>query len=147
MRAYNTRPHARQRRLDHYYSTPKETKRDYHLRRTHGITLEQFDALLKQQKGCCAICGRSESQSRPDAEFLHVDHDHETKTIRGLLCNNCNCGVGYFGDGNITRARAFVNYLASHEPTTAIAWRGTRRIGNKGEGWHPRESKTRITGS
>lgn len=140
MRAYNERPHARQQRINHYNAIPKELKRGYHLQRAHGITLEQFDALVKKQNGCCAICGRVEidGHARQNSEWLHVDHDHATKKIRGLLCNNCNCGVGYLGDGSIATARALLDYLTSHDPETSQEWKGTERVGNRGGGWRPR---------
>jgi hypothetical protein len=64
--------------------------RHYHLMRRYGISAAQADAMLEEQDGLCAIC-----QERP-AE--HVDHDHETGAVRGLLCFNCNGGLGQFRD-------------------------------------------------
>lgn len=61
----------------------------------YGITPTDYDALLKSQGGKCAIC------KRPSSDFkrrLHVDHDHTTNKIRGLLCVKCNQGIGYFND-------------------------------------------------
>jgi len=52
-----------------------------------GITEEQYDILYSEQRGCCAVC------RRPAGSFkfrLAVDHDHQTKEIRGLLCTHCN---------------------------------------------------------
>lgn len=63
------------------------TKRDAYLRRTYGITEAQYNLLLSQQGGGCAVC------SRPAESFnkkLAVDHDHVSKEIRGLLCGYCN---------------------------------------------------------
>jgi hypothetical protein len=45
------------------------------------------------QKGCCAICGVHQNE-RSDGKDLAVDHDHETGEVRGLLCTNCNTGIG-----------------------------------------------------
>ncbi len=59
----------------------------------YGITVEQYDAMLRQQNGLCAICGRAPKRFR-----LAVDHDHETGEIRGLLCTRCNLGLGWFRD-------------------------------------------------
>jgi 5-methylcytosine-specific restriction endonuclease McrA len=56
--------------------------REGHLKRTFGITLEDFEAMLGAQGGGCAICGRV----APEGTSLHVDHDHETGVVRGLLC-------------------------------------------------------------
>jgi hypothetical protein len=65
-------------------------RKDYLLRKHFGISLEQYNIMVEDQGGRCAICGE-ESQ-------LHVDHDHETTEVRGLLCNNCNNGLGRFLD-------------------------------------------------
>lgn len=67
--------------------TDKERRRHNHLLRTYGITLDQYNSLLKEQGGGCAICGKT-----PEAEgkSLAVDHNHETREIRGVLCSYCN---------------------------------------------------------
>ena len=68
--------------------------RRYQLKRKYGITPEEYDRLLAEQDGRCAICRR-----RPrDDISLHVDHDHETGRIRGLLCFRCNNALGDFED-------------------------------------------------
>jgi hypothetical protein len=67
--------------------------REAHLRRTFGITSADYEALLARQNGGCAICGRP-----PKKAALHVDHDHETGVIRGLLCVGCNNALGQFHD-------------------------------------------------
>jgi len=65
------------------------------LRWHHGITLEDYNKMFKKQGGKCLICGKHQSElKRP----LGVDHDHETKKIRGLLCGQCNFGLGLFND-------------------------------------------------
>jgi hypothetical protein len=64
--------------------------RNYHLRRRYGITAEHYDRMLAEQSGVCAICC--------EAPAVHVDHDHVTKRIRGLLCFNCNGALGQFRD-------------------------------------------------
>lgn len=64
-------------------------RRSY-LKRSFGMTLEQYDAMLSAQGGGCAICGRP-----PSARIsLHVDHDHDTGRIRALLCFPCNNALG-----------------------------------------------------
>lgn len=68
--------------------------RKSYLKRKYGITPEQYDALLAKQEGGCAICGRP---PRRDIA-LHVDHEHGTGRIRGLLCFRCNNALGDFDD-------------------------------------------------
>lgn len=61
----------------------------------YGITLEQYNKLFDQQDGKCCVCDKHQSESK---RALAVDHDHETGEIRGLLCDNCNRGIGLLGD-------------------------------------------------
>jgi len=63
----------------------KRYKRDY------GITEDQYQLMLKKQNGKCAIC---KSDSKKFKYRLHVDHNHESGKIRGLLCVRCNTGLG-----------------------------------------------------
>jgi Autographiviridae endonuclease VII len=65
--------------------------RNSHLKRTYGITLEEFDKRLDEQGKVCALCGRG------DREFC-VDHCHTTLKIRGIICRQCNSGLGQFND-------------------------------------------------
>jgi hypothetical protein len=58
------------------------------LRRLYGISVQQYDVLLANQGGLCAICRKVPTRKR-----LCVDHDHETGQVRGLLCDNCNTGI------------------------------------------------------
>lgn len=60
-----------------------------HLKIAYGITPEQFEQMAADQEHRCAICDEAE---------LHVDHDHETGEVRGLLCGKCNKGLGMFND-------------------------------------------------
>jgi hypothetical protein len=64
--------------------------REIHLRNKFAFTPAQYDAMLARQQGGCAICG---DPPRADSS-LHVDHDHGTGEIRGLLCMRCNNGIG-----------------------------------------------------
>lgn len=85
----------------------KRKNREGHLRRKYGMTMAEYDALLERQGGVCAICGRP---PRDDIS-LHVDHEHETGAIRGLLCFRCNNAVGDFDDDPVVLQRA-ADYLA-----------------------------------
>ena len=79
----------------------------YKLRSRFKITLEQYREMFKQQKNMCAICWiNGEKFTRK----LHIDHDHKTGKVRGLLCKNCNHGLGMFKD-DIYRLSNAINYL------------------------------------
>jgi hypothetical protein len=75
----------------------KTNRRRLSLQRLYGITLEQYDEFLLSQNGGCKICERKDTGSSR-CKFFHVDHDHTTGKVRGLLCNNCNRGIGYLAD-------------------------------------------------
>lgn len=77
------------------------------LLKRYNLTIQAFRALLASQKGLCAICGESE---KGRFSRLSVDHDHETKAIRGLLCSACNSGLGRFKDKEELLVRA-LEYL------------------------------------
>lgn len=64
------------------------------LKNKYGITVQEFEEMLAEQRGVCAICGGlPKVHSR-----LFVDHCHRSGAVRGLLCNTCNAGLGQFGD-------------------------------------------------
>lgn len=82
----------------------KRRERDGYFRRTYGISADEFDDLLSRQGGHCGICGRT-----PEREAsMHVDHDHESGAIRGLLCITCNQGLGLFSESPERMLRAVV---------------------------------------
>ena len=82
-----------------YILNNPEKIKDTYLKHTYGITLEEYNKFLEQQKGLCAICNRPETRKRKNKQpVLSVDHDHKTKEVRGLLCNKCNIGLGGFED-------------------------------------------------
>lgn len=58
---------------------------------------DDYERLLAAQGGRCAICGGTEAK-HGESTRLHIDHNHETGEVRGLLCNNCNRALGYFHD-------------------------------------------------
>lgn len=66
------------------------TDRNRHLKIRYGIEEHEVDELVRSQGNKCAIC------LAPHPE--HVDHDHQTGRVRGVLCFNCNRGLGYIGD-------------------------------------------------
>lgn len=80
------------------------TPRERYLLRTYGITQRQYNKLLKKQDHKCAVCFKEHTE----AKKLHVDHNHKTREIRGLLCAYCNHRlVGRHRDGELLRRIAF----------------------------------------
>ena len=67
----------------------------------HNITVEEFWALYEEQDGTCPVCDKA-----IEAENSAIDHNHETGLVRGILCKNCNRGLGLLGDSPATMARA-----------------------------------------
>lgn len=96
---------------------PNHRRRDL-LRKSYGIEPEDYDRLLAEQDGRCAICGTTE----PDAgkAFLCVDHVAGTLVIRGLLCSRCNSAIGFL-DHDTALLQAAIEYLSR-----APAMEGTR---------------------
>jgi hypothetical protein len=80
-------------------------------RSRYGITSEQYADMLAVQSGVCAVCAKPpDPNGIRSASRLHVDHDHQTGLVRGLLCLNCNRGIGYFAD-DPQRLEAAAQYL------------------------------------
>ena len=76
-----------------------EKARNIELKRRHGITSEDYDEVFVEQGGICAVCRRppgSVGTGQKSKGTLAVDHCHKTGTFRGLLCTNCNLGLGSF---------------------------------------------------
>lgn len=95
--------YAREYRRDHPYYN-----RNYMYAWRYGITRKQALKLLRGQGYRCAIC-RKKLRVRNESEW-HVDHDHQTHKVRGVLCNCCNTGLGKLGDTAKKLKRA-VDYL------------------------------------
>ncbi len=75
----------------------KKQKTKHHLKFSYGITIEEYEALLLKQNNLCFICQEPETATiKGMIKKLAVDHCHSTKKVRGLLCLNCNMGIGKF---------------------------------------------------
>jgi hypothetical protein len=84
----------------------REHSRVYHMKVNYGLTWAQYEEMVSKQKGKCAICKKICSTGKR----LSVDHDHKTNKIRGLLCLNCNQGLGKLGD-DIESLQKALKYL------------------------------------
>lgn len=80
--------------------------RAVHLRNKYGMTLDDYDVMLRSQSGKCAICRKKPEEGA----LLQVDHCHKTGRIRGLLCWRCNRAIGYLMDSP-RFARSAADYL------------------------------------
>ncbi len=92
-------------------------KREDRFRRRYGITIQDYERIHDEQGGVCRICGNPEKITDLRLEKigrrtrrLAVDHDHRTGEIRGLLCYNCNTGLGLFRDDPFV-LKAAIKYL------------------------------------
>lgn len=70
----------------------KFNDRNKGLKRNYGISEHDYQKMHATQNGLCVICGNPDTENRR----LAVDHCHETKRIRGLLCGRCNGALGWF---------------------------------------------------
>ena len=82
-----------------------------YLKKQYNLTLEQYNEIYKKQNGKCAICDKKHTDGN---KRFAVDHDHTTRKIRGLLCQNCNIGLGNFQD-NIKYLKKAAKYLKNYE--------------------------------
>jgi hypothetical protein len=87
------------------------TDKNHKLKRAYGITLEQYEKLLSKQDGKCAICSiDNNGKYRNKPRAFAVDHCHTTGKIRGLLCSDCNTGIGLLKD-NVNYLELAIKYL------------------------------------
>jgi len=108
----------------HYQKTKEQRKeklklpevqkknREWNLLYNYGLTTENYNLMLKQQNFQCAICETSDPTTK-QSKHWHVDHDHTTNKVRGLLCTRCNKGLGHFGD-NVELMNKAIKYLNKH---------------------------------
>lgn len=101
-------------RTKKYYRENREKikvrRRNAHLLEKFKISASDYDNMLREQGGGCAVCG---SERKKNGSSLQVDHSHETGAIRGILCYRCNIGLGYFKDNIILLEKA-KNYLQKY---------------------------------
>jgi hypothetical protein len=109
-----------QKAIEYYKAHPESKKKsgqryhakhwDRHLRSKYNLTEAQYIELLSKQHGVCSICHQPETQKkRGKVVRLAVDHDHQTKIVRGLLCARCNMALGQFN--SVTRLQEALQYL------------------------------------
>lgn len=100
------------RRSDKWRSENRIEVRDKELRNKYGITLDDYNEMLKAQDGVCALCGKTEKVKSRAGKIraLAVDHCHDTGRVRGLLCYRCNQLIAGIGD-KLESAEKLVLYM------------------------------------
>lgn len=108
-----------QERIKAFYKSRREKNpekvrleiRRSELKCKYGLTLADYDALRQRQENRCGSCG---DEFKPGLNRVSVDHCHKTGVVRGLLCNNCNLGIGRFKDSP-RRLRLAAQYMDRFE--------------------------------
>jgi hypothetical protein len=108
------RPCRNEYRRQYYRANHESAKRrvrtDAWKRQGINITWDEYETLLADQQGVCAICHQP-----PGQKALHVDHDHNTGQVRALLCTGCNTAIGSAQeDPDLLRSMA--DYIETHQP-------------------------------
>lgn len=86
-------------------------RRSSYMKMNYGITLDERNKLLEIQAFKCAIC---QCELEPHGTLTHTDHCHTTGKVRGILCTNCNRGLGHFKD-SVEFLRAAIEYITHNE--------------------------------
>lgn len=92
-------------------------RRKWWLKERYGLTPAEFEAMLVDQEGRCRLC-----MERLTKVTVRIDHDHQTGAVRGLLCHNCNLGLGYFRDDPhaLDRAAAYLRRVEAEQ--AEVTW-------------------------
>lgn len=100
--------------MSEYVRTPerRSSQRTRHLKATYGLTPEEWEVKWQSQNRACASCGVT---PREDERRFHVDHNHDTGEVRGILCQGCNVALGSLGE-DPERIRALAAYIESYQP-------------------------------
>jgi hypothetical protein len=88
--------------------------RNKNLQNNYGISIAEFNQLFESQGGKCAVCENTLEVKGKGAFTAHVDHDHKTGKVRGLLCQSCNFVLGHGRDDVNILVKA-INYLLKNE--------------------------------
>lgn len=111
LRTYKHRHHAKRLATD--LEGVRAEQRSAWLARRYGMTPEAYDEIVAAQANRCAICGDEPSEGKA----LHIDHDHKSGAVRGLLCGHCNRAIGLFRDNAdvIEMAAAYLRHFEGEE--------------------------------
>ena len=106
-----------------YQRKNPEKRRGYKLKLQYKTTLKEYQRLFELQGGKCAICGQDNSGCKTK-KSLCIDHDHKTGKIRGLLCDNCNKGLGCFKDSleSLDLASKYLKNAGTQKIMSSLFW-------------------------
>lgn len=94
-----------------YNASPqhRRAQRNCVMKSQYGITIQEYDDMVRLREGRCDLCKKI-PKGKHNQNVLHVDHDHGTGKIRGLLCSSCNRGIGFLREDAelLARAAAYV---------------------------------------
>ena len=124
-REYRTTAKSRARDRARYNEQRKNKITDSARRRKYGLTPEQFSDLLALQDYRCAVCQSKFVLEGKERRFIHLDHCHDTKQIRGLLCPYCNAAEGHIRKLGLTPtgfAKRLEHYLAHPPSQEEVLW-------------------------
>lgn len=100
--------HARKFASTYCLNCKSEKSKENRIFRTFGLSLREYDVMLAKQNGRCKICGNTKMVKNQGR--FHIDHDHKTHKIRGILCQQCNALLGFAKD-DIKILASAIQYL------------------------------------
>lgn len=106
----------KERRTDAEKALDRKKQYGRYIKRTYGITLNEYDVMLRRQHGRCAICGTDEPGGKG---IFNVDHCHKTGAVRELLCAKCNFLLGHAED-SIERLEQAKGYIMRHKSNRSL---------------------------
>lgn len=120
-REYRSRPHVILSRKNWRDTNKDRTKANYLKNREHikfkkininyGLSKDEYNSILVSQKQCCGICLNKLVEGN---RSIHVDHNHKTKSVRGILCRSCNLMLGYAKD-NVKTLLSAIKYIERYD--------------------------------
>jgi len=113
------------------YHANKDRHKGNALKRKYGMTLDDYEKMLQDQNGSCAICLVKVEDTKK--KYLCVDHNHLTGEVRSLLCDPCNSAIGFFKEDQEVILRA-ADYLKKFSATLTVF---EERLSREGEGRNP----------
>jgi hypothetical protein len=94
-----------------YYATHKEEMKAVTRKRKYGLSQDDFNAMLEKQGMACAVCHKN---VWPGKRLSHIDHDHKTGKVRGILCSHCNTALGLMND-SLDIIKAMEGYVRKNQ--------------------------------